>query len=184
MFLRMVHSRFVGEHSREHSQTSQNGMFLQEFVACYRVVEMYLIRYWFGINWFGSPDSVLFDSDLLIRYSFYLVWLIRYCVSNRYILTLWWDWWRHRCVQSTNLLTPIEILIHWAQWSCSCYTSLLCSPGCSLLECCDAWHILGALLLGCSKMQGCHPIYANDCFTTRTVSSSLVLNLSLMNQMN
>ena len=113
---------------------------------------------WFSIVWFGSPDLVFFDSE----------WLIRYCVCNCYILTLHWNSWRHRCVQSTNLLTPIEI--HWAQWSCSCYTSLLRSPGHSLLECRDAWHVLGALLLGCSKMQGCQPIYANGYFTTRTVS--------------
>ena len=151
-----------------------------------------MIRYWlvmriswFGINWFGSPDSVLYDSVLLIRYSFDSVWLIRYCICDRYLLTLCWNWWRHRCAQSTNLLTPIEILIHRAQWSCSCCTSLVFSPGRSLLEeCRDAWRVLGALLLGGSKVQGCQPIYANDYFTTRTVSSSLVLNLSLMSQTN
>ena len=127
-----------------------------------------LIRYcliqicWFGIVWFGSADSAFFDSE----------WLIRYCVCNHYLLTLCWNSWRHSCIQSTNLLTPVEI--HWAQWSCSCYTSLLRFPGCSLLECRDAWRIPRALLLGYSKMQGCQPIYANGYFTTRTVSSSLV----------
>ena len=140
---------------------------------CLRDGHPYCFRKWFGIVWFESPDSVLFDSDLLIRYCLIRVWLIQNCVCNCYVLTLHWNSRRHRCIQSTNLLTPIEI--HWAQWSCSCYTSLLHSPGRSLLECRDAWRILRALLLGCSKMRGCQPIYANDYFTTRTVSSSLVL---------
>ena len=127
-----------------------------------------MIRYWL-------------DSDLLIRYCLIRIsWFgtnsIRYgwfgiCICNHYLLTLRWNSWRHRCAQSTNLLTPIEILIHRAQWSCSCYTSLVFSPGCSLLECRDAWCVLRALLLGGSKMQGCQPVYTNDYFTTRTVSS-------------
>ena len=140
------------------------------------------------LTWFGSPDSVLFDSDLLIQYC--LIWiswfgtnLIRNgwfgtCICNHYLLTLRCNWWRHRCVQSTNLLTPIEILIHWAQWSCSCYTSVVFSPDRSPLECRDAWHVLRALLLGGSKMQGCQPIYANDYFTTRTVSQVAKLAFS------
>ena len=141
-----------------------------------------MIRYWI--------DSDLLIQYYLIRISWFTTNLIRngwfgICICSRYLLTLRWNSWRHRCVQSTNLLTPIEILIHWAQWSCSCYTSLVFSPGRSLLEWCrDTWHVLGALLLGCSKMQGCQPIYANDYFTTRTVSSSLVLILSLMSQTN
>ena len=133
---------------------------------------------------FGSPDSVLYDSDLLIRYCLIRIsWFgtnsIRngwfgMCICNCYLLTLRWNWWRHGCVHSTNLLTPIEILIHWAQWSCSCYTSLVFSPGRSLLECHDAWRVLRALLLGGSKMWGCQPVYTNDYFTTRTVSLSSV----------
>ena len=135
-------------------------------------------------------DSVLLDSDLLIQYcliqiSWFGTNLIRngwFGICYCYVLTLRWNSWRHRCAHSTNLLIPIEI--HWAQWSCSCYTSLLRSPGRSLLECRDALCVPRALLLGCSKMQGCQPIYANGYFTTRTVSSSLVLNLSLMSQTN
>ena len=151
---------------------------------------------WFDIvcSQFDTVIRYWLDSDLLIRYCLIRIsWFgtnsIRYgwfgiCICNHYLLTLRWNSWRHRCAQSTNLLTPIEILIHRAQWSCSCYTSLVFSPGCSLLECRDAWCVLRALLLGGSKMQGCQPIYANDYFTTHTVSSSLVLNLSLMSQMN
>ena len=135
------------------------------------LISLTFLTPWFSIVWFGSADLVYFDSDLLIRYSLFREWLIQYCVCNCYVLTLCWNLWRHSRVQSTNLLTPIEI--HWAQWSCSCYTSLLRSPGCSLLECHDAWHVPQALLLGCSKMQGCQPICANGYFTTHKVSVSL-----------